>query len=190
MCIRCPWAGDDPLYIAYHDNEWGVPIHDDFKHFEFITLEGAQAGLSWITVLKKRDNYRVAFDNFDFEKVSLYDNDKVEQLMQNAGIVRNRLKITSTIDNAKAFIKLREEFGTFDKYIWSFTDNKTIVNSLETIKDLKPATELSIKISKDLKKRGFRFVGETIIYAYMQAVGIVDDHINTCFKKKKNTLAH
>lgn len=180
---RCAWCGDDPLYIKYHDEEWGVPMHDDRKLFEFLILEGAQAGLSWITILRKRENYRKAFENFDVQKVAKFDEKKLEELILNPGIVRNRLKINSAITNAKAFIKVQEEFGSFDVYIWSFVKGKSIVNVRKELKEIPAKTELSDKISKNLLKRGFKFVGSTIIYAYMQAVGIVDDHVEDCFKK-------
>lgn len=183
--IRCPWCGTDPLYCDYHDNEWGVPSHDDRHLFEMLTLEGAQAGLSWITILRKRENYRKAFDNFDVQKVSKYNARKVEALMKDAGIVRNRLKILSTIQNAEMFIQVQKEFGSFDAYLWQFVNGKPIVNSWKTLKDFPPKTELSSTISKDLLKRGFKFVGSTIIYAYMQAVGLVNDHTVDCFRKKK-----
>jgi DNA-3-methyladenine glycosylase I len=182
--IRCPWCGIDPLYCNYHDNEWGVTSHDDRHLFEMLTLEGAQAGLSWIIILRKRDNYRKAFDNFDVQKVARYNARKVEALMKNAGIVRNRLKIVSTIQNAKMFIAVQQEFGSFDKYLWQFVKGKPIVNQWKTLKDFPPKTELSNAISKDLIKRGFKFVGSTIIYAYMQAVGLVNDHTVDCFRKK------
>jgi DNA-3-methyladenine glycosylase I len=183
--IRCPWCGTDSLYCEYHDTEWGVPSHDERHLFEMLILEGAQAGLSWITILRKRENYRKAFDNFDVQKVAKYNSLKVESLLKNEGIVRNRLKIESAIKNAKAFIKIQQEFGTFDKYLWQFVKGKPIVNNLRTISDFLPKTELSDAISKDLLKRGFKFVGSTIIYAYMQAVGLVDDHMMSCFRKKK-----
>lgn len=182
---RCPWPGDDPLYIDYHDNEWGVPVRSDRKLFEFIMLEGVQAGLSWITVLRKRENYRKAFDNFDWEKIARYNDKKIEALMQDPGIVRNRLKIKAAVTNARAFIKVREEFGTFSKYIWGFTDGKQIHNRFETLKQIAPVTPLAEKISKDLKKRGFTFVGPTIIYAHMQATGMVNDHLTSCFRHQE-----
>ena len=183
--IRCAWCGTDPLYCDYHDNEWGRPSHDDRHLFEMLILEGAQAGLSWITILRKRENYRLAFDNFDVEKVAKYNASKVESLLKNEGIVRNRLKIESAIQNAKMFIKVQQEFGSFNKYLWQFVNNKPIVNDLKSMRDILPKTELSDAISKDLVKRGFKFVGSTIMYAYMQAVGLVDDHMADCFRKKK-----
>jgi DNA-3-methyladenine glycosylase I len=168
--------------IKYHDEEWGKPLHDDKKLFEFLILEGAQAGLSWSTVLKKRENYRAAFDGFDFRKVSLYDEKKIAELMQNPGIIRNRQKIISAINNAKAFMIIQEEFSSFNSYIWSFVDGKQVKNSFRSLKDMPTKTELSDRISKDLKKRGMNFVGSTIIYAFMQAVGMVDDHTIDCFR--------
>lgn len=184
--LYCPWLKlENPLYVKYHDEEWGVPVHDDIRHFEMITLEGAQAGLSWETILNKREHYRKVFLGFIPEKVARITPAKVEKLLQDPGIVRNRLKVESTISNAKAFLKIQKEFGSFDKYIWSFSDFKTIFESRKTMKDYPSKTELSDKISKDLKKRGFRFVGSTIIYAYLQAVGIVNDHAASCWKVRK-----
>lgn len=182
MKKRCLWVSDDPIYISYHDEEWGIPVHDDYIHFEFLVLESAQAGLSWITILKKRKNYKKAYDNFDFNKVALYDENKVVILLNDEGIVRNRKKIEASINNANAFIKIREEFGTFDKYIWNFVNGKVIKNNFKSYKDIPTKTKLSDDISKDLKKRGFKFIGSTIIYSYLQAVGIVDDHEAGCFK--------
>ncbi len=182
MKNRCKWPGNDVfLMIKYHDEEWGMPVHDDEKLFEFLVLEGAQAGLSWKTVLYKRENYRKAFDGFDAEKISKYDEQKVEELMQNAGIIRNRLKILSTIQNAKMFIKVQQEFGSFDKYIWQFVDYQTINNKIKTISDIPAKTPEAEKMSKDLLKRGFKFVGPTICYALMQAIGMVNDHEVSCF---------
>jgi len=183
---RCGWVGDDPLYIAYHDDEWCVPVHDDKVLFEFLILEGAQAGLSWITILRKRENYRIAFDNFDFEKIASYDEEKIVGLKNNVGIIRNLLKIKSAVKNANAFIKIREEFGTFDKYIWGFVDNKPIINNWEKYQDTPVSTKLSTEISKDLKKRGFSFIGPVICYSYLQAIGIIDDHTVDCFRKKSS----
>jgi len=180
MPERCGWVNEDPLYIRYHDEEWGVPVHDDRHLFEMLILEGAQAGLSWYTVLKKREHYRKAFDNFDVRKVAAYDEAKETELLQNAGIIRNRLKIRAATTNAQAFIRLQEQFGSFDRYLWSFVDGKPVRNNWRSMKDVPASTPLSDKISKDLKKRGFTFVGTTIIYAYMQAVGLVNDHIATC----------
>ena len=180
---RCPWCGNDELYVAYHDKQWGVPLHDDKELFEMLILEGAQAGLSWITVLRKRENYRKAFDHFDVKKIAKYDAKKVEQLMQNEGIIRNRLKIQSTIGNAKAYLEVQKEFGSFDAYIWQFTNGKTIVNRPKEMKNFVSKTKESDTMSKDLLKRGFKFVGSTICYAYMQAIGMVDDHLVDCWKK-------
>ena len=179
---RCPWPGSDKLYIKYHDKEWGVPVHSDKKLFEFLLLEGFQAGLSWRTILYKRQNFRKAFDNVDFNKVAKYDKRKINSLMKDAGIIRNKLKIESSVTNAKAFIKIRKEFGTFDKYIWGFVDGKPIKNKFKSTKEVPARTELSDLISKDLKKRGFNFVGSTIIYAHMQATGMVNDHLISCFR--------
>lgn len=182
MKHRCQWAGNDPLYQKYHDEEWGVPVHDDRKLFEMLILEGAQAGLSWITILRKRENYRKAFSNFDAKKIAKYDSKKVEQLLLNDGIIRNRLKIASTINNAKLFLELQKEFGSFDKYIWQFVNGKPIKNNWKSLKEIPPKTNESDTMSKDLKKRGFKFVGSTICYAFMQAVGMVNDHTVDCFR--------
>jgi DNA-3-methyladenine glycosylase I len=182
---RCPWPGQDPLYIKYHDKEWGVPVHNDRKLFEFLLLEGFQAGLSWRTILFKRQNFRKAFDKFDFNKIALYDRKKIESLMKDEGIIRNRLKIESAVQNARAFIEIRKEFGTFNKYIWGFVTNKPVVNRFQTLKELPARTELSDLVSKDLKKRGFNFVGSTIIYAHMQATGMVNDHLISCFRHQE-----
>lgn len=181
MIIRCGWAKND-LAIEYHDTEWGVPTRDDRRLFEFLILEGAQAGLSWDTVLKKRENYRAAFDDFDAEKIALYDDKKCAELLQNEGIVRNRLKIRSAVQNANAFLEIQKEFGSFDKYIWNFVGGKPIINSRKDLSEVPAKTEISDKISKDLKKRGFNFVGSTIMYAFMQATGMVNDHIVSCFR--------
>ena len=181
---RCEWPSDDELMIRYHDEEWGVPVHDDKKLFEFIVLESAQAGLSWKTVLHKRENYRKAFDNFDFKKISGYDEKKILELMNNAGIIRNRLKILATINNAQRFLDIQKEFKSFDRYIWSFV-KKPIVNNIKSLKNIPAKTALSDKISADMKKRGFKFMGSTIIYAHIQATGMVDDHVNDCFRKGK-----
>lgn len=183
MSNRCAWTNlDNALYVRYHDEEWGVPTHDERALFEMLILEGAQAGLSWETILNKRENYRKAFDNFDPQKVAKYDNDKQNELLQDAGIVRNRLKIKSAIQNAKAFLEIQTEFGRFDSYIWGFVNHQTIVNHFESLADLPASTQLSEEISKDLKKRGMNFVGPTIIYAYMQSIGMVNDHETTCFR--------
>jgi DNA-3-methyladenine glycosylase I len=184
---RCNWSVNDPLYIKYHDKEWGVPVHNDKKLFEMIVLDGAQAGLSWLTILKKRKNYRKAFDNFDPKKVAKYDKRKIAQLLKNDGIVRNKLKIESAITNAQAFLKVKEEFGTFDKYIWKFVNGKTIINSWKTLKEIPAFTGESDAMSKDLKMRGFKFVGSTICYAFMQAAGLVNDHTIDCFRYKELT---
>lgn len=179
---RCPWCGNDELYVKYHDEEWGVPVHDDKKHFEFLVLESAQAGLNWLTVLKKRENYRKAYDNFDVCKVSQYDENKIEVLMQNADIIRNRKKIEASINNAKHFIEIKKEFGSFDKYIWSFVNNSPVVNNWNDISEVPATSELSDKVSKDLKIRGFKFLGSTIIYAHLQATGVINDHLTSCFR--------
>lgn len=181
MTNRCGWVNEDPLYQDYHDHEWGVPVHDDRVLFEMLNLEGAQAGLSWYTILKKRDSYRKAFDGFDPNIIVNYDEAKLQELLLNPGIVRNRLKIASVVQNAKSFLKVQDEFGTFDSYIWSFVDGKTIKNNWEDSRQLPAKTDISDRMSKDLKKRGFKFVGSTICYAYMQAVGMVNDHAQTCF---------
>jgi DNA-3-methyladenine glycosylase I len=185
MINRCGWSISDPLMIEYHDNEWGVPVHDDRKHFEFIVLDGAQAGLSWQTVLRKRDAYREAFDNFDFGKVARYNEKKIAELLRNPGIIRNRLKVNSAVQNAKAFLDVRKEFGTFDKYIWQFVGGSPILNSWKSLKELPAKTPVSDAMSKDMKKRGFNFVGSTICYAYMQAAGMVNDHTTECFRHKE-----
>jgi DNA-3-methyladenine glycosylase I len=183
---RCQWAlNGGPLDIAYHDKQWGVPVHNDRLLFEMLVLEGAQAGLSWSTVLKKRENYRKAFDNFDPKKVARYTATKKHSLLKNEGIIRNRLKIDSAISNAKAFLKVKEEFGSFDKYIWGFVEHKPIKNKYKSLKQIPPKTKISDIISKDLKKRGFNFVGSTICYAYMQAIGMVNDHEISCFRYKE-----
>ncbi|MCB0398811.1 MAG: DNA-3-methyladenine glycosylase I [Winogradskyella sp.] len=179
---KCGWCLRDPLYEAYHDEEWGVPVYDDATIFEFLILETFQAGLSWITVLRKRDNFREAFDNFNYKKISKYNQDKIEALLQNEGIIRNKLKVNATVTNSQAFMKIQDEFGTFSKYIWGFVDGKPIKNSLENYKNAPANTGLSDKISKDLKKRGFKFVGTTVIYAHMQATGMVNDHEVSCFR--------
>lgn len=184
--IRCHWAPpDDPVYLAYHDKEWGVPVHDDRRLFEFLILEGAQAGLSWSTILHKRQNYRKAFKRFDPRKVARFGARDVARLMKDAGIVRNRLKIGSAISNAKAFLAVQKEFGSFDEYIWSFVGGKPLLNRWRTGAHVPARTEISDKMSKDLKKRGFRFVGSTICYAFMQAVGMVNDHSITCFRRRR-----
>lgn len=181
---RCGWATNDPQYIEYHDNEWGVPVHDDKILFEFLLLEGFQAGLSWITILKKRKYFRKAFDNFNAKKIAVYDKNKIEELMNDSMIVRNRLKINSVVLNAKAFMAVQEEFGSFDKYIWQFTGGKTLQNPRQSLAQVPITTRESDIMSKELKKRGFKFVGSTICYSFMQAVGIVNDHIEGCFRHK------
>ena len=182
---RCGWAGSDPLYQQYHDEEWGVPLHDDRQLFEFLVLEGMQAGLSWLTVLKKREAFRQAFDGFDFHKVAGYGGDKIAELLGNAAIIRNRLKIHSAIGNAQAFIRIREEFGTFDCYIWDFVDGKPLQNRWRSMAELPAKTLLAEKISKDLRRRGFNFVGPTIVYSHMQATGMVNDHLTGCFRHRE-----
>lgn len=179
---RCDWCGDNPLYQDYHDHEWGVPLHDERRLFEMLILEGAQAGLSWITILKKRDNYRRAFDNFDAEKIAAYGQRDIERLLGDSGIVRNKLKINAAIQNAKAVLKIREEFGSFDTFIWRYVSGEPIQNSWSSFDQVPAETELSKQISKDLKKRGCRFVGPTIMYAYMQSIGMVNDHVTDCFR--------
>lgn len=182
---RCEWSASDPLYIQYHDAEWGVPLHDDQKLFEFLVLEGAQAGLSWLTILRKRENYRKAFSGFDPRKVARYDARKTKALLDNAGIVRNRLKINAAIQNARAFLKVQAEFGSFDAYIWRFVDGKPVVNEWKTLQEIPAKTPLSETISKDLIQRGFRFVGPTIVYAHLQATGVVNDHLVSCFRYRE-----
>lgn len=182
---RCSWVGNDPVYIEYHDREWGVPVYDDQRLFEMLILEGAQAGLSWITVLRKRQNYRQAFDQFDPEKIIKYDEHKVENLLKNQGIIRNRLKIESVIKNARAYLQVYAEFGTFSKYIWSFADTGPKINHWKNLKEIPASTQQSDIMSRDLKKRGFKFVGSTICYAYMQAIGMVNDHTIDCYRYKE-----
>jgi len=180
---RCPWVPlNDPLYVEYHDNEWGVPVHDDRLLFESLILDGAQAGLSWITILRKRENYRRLYDNFDPQKVVRYGEEKLAQLLSDPGIVRNRRKVESSISNARVFLDIQEEFGTFDRYIWQFVEGKTIVNAREKLSDYPATSKESDAMSKDLKKRGFKFAGSTICYAFMQAVGMVNDHSVDCFR--------
>lgn len=181
---RCPWPTDE-LYIRYHDEEWGVPVHDDRLLFEFLILEGAQAGLSWRTVLNKRENYRKAFDNFNAEKIARYNQAKMTALLNNEGIIRNRLKIASSIQNARAFLKVQEEFGSFDAYLWRFVEGKAIINHRKSMKEVPAQTKISDAMSKDLLKRGFKFVGSTICYANMQAVGMVNDHLVNCFRHRE-----
>lgn len=183
--IRCAWCGSDPLYVKYHDTEWGVPLHDDRLLFEFLILEGAQAGLSWLTVLRKREGYRAAFDGFDPEKIARYGDDKIAELLQNPAIIRNRAKIHAAIVNAQAFLNVQQAFGSFDAYIWQFVDGKPIVNAWRTLSELPAKTPLAEAISKDLKARGFKFVGATIVYAHMQATGMVNDHVVDCFRYRE-----
>jgi len=184
MVVRCEWATEEPN-LSYHDKEWGRPEHDDQKLFEFLILEGAQAGLSWVTILKRREGYRKAFSNFDAKKVTKYNQKQIDKLLKDESIIRNRLKITSAVNNAKQFLKIQKEFGTFDKYIWSFVDHKPIKNKFQKLSDLPAFTLISEKLSKDLKKRGFNFVGPTICYALMQAIGMVNDHTSGCFRYQK-----
>lgn len=183
--IRCSWAGADPEYIRYHDEEWGVPVHDDRLLFEFLILEGAQAGLSWLTILKRRDGYKKAFDNFDVKKVAAYTQKDVDRLLADASIIRNRLKIASAINNAKQFLHIQEEFGSFSAYQWRLVDNAPKQNAWQTGEDVPAVTEEAVALSKDLKRRGFTFVGPTIMYAHMQAVGMVNDHTTNCFRYKE-----
>ena len=185
MKKRCEWVGEDPLSLSYHDNEWGVPVHDERKQFEFLTLEGAQAGLSWLTVLKKRENYRKAFDNFDPIKIAAYDERKIKELLSNEGIIRNRLKIESAIQNARAFLAVQEEYGSFDAYLWQFVGGRPKINAWKTMEDIPPKTPESDEMSQALKKRGFKFAGSTICYSHMQAVGMVNDHTVDCFRYKE-----
>lgn len=185
MVKRCEWLTEEELYIEYHDKEWGVPVYDDRKLFEMLCLEGAQAGLSWWIILKKRENYKKAFDNFEAEKIVKYTEEKLEELMEDKGIVRNRRKIESVVTNAKAFIEIQKQYGSFSNYIWKFVDNKIIINSWKSIKEVPASNELSDKMSKRLKKDGFKFVGSTICYSFMQAVGMVNDHTTECFCYKK-----
>lgn len=186
--VRCGWSTNDPLYIKYHDEEWGLPLHDDKKLFELLILEGMQAGLSWITILRKRDNFRKAFDHFNPHKIIKYDDTKIASLLNNEGIIRNKLKVNGVVKNANAFLKLQKEFGSFDKYIWQFTGGKPIINSWTSLKGIPAKTKESDAMSKDLKKRGFTFVGSTICYAFMQAAGMVNDHVKECFRYKEVTV--
>jgi len=181
--VRCKWCVGIEIYEKYHDEEWGVPVYDDQKLFEFLILETFQAGLSWITILKKRENFRLAFDDFNYSKVALYSEVKIQELMQNPGIIRNQLKIRSAVSNAISFLKIQDEFGSFSNYIWGFVDGKPIENTRKTLKEIPATTLLSDAISKDLKKRGFKFVGSTVVYAHMQATGMVNDHVEDCWKK-------
>lgn len=185
MITRCGWADSDSLYAEYHDKEWGVPLHDDQKLFEMLILEGAQAGLSWITILRKRNNYRKAFGRFNPRKVARYDKRKIARLLSNEGIIRNRLKIEAAIQNAKAFLLIQKEFGSFDSYIWQFVHGMPVQNSRKSLKQVPPKTQESIAMSNDLRRRGFNFVGPTICYAFMQATGMVNDHVTGCFRHKQ-----
>jgi DNA-3-methyladenine glycosylase I len=182
--VRCGWCEKDDLYREYHDNEWGNPVYDDATLFEFLVLETFQAGLSWYTILKKRENFRKAFDDFDYKKITQYDEDKVQELLQDAGIIRNKLKVRGTISNAIAFMEVQKEFGSFSKYIWGFTDGKPLDNNPKGLKDVPAVSKISDMLSKDLKKRGFKFVGSTVVYAHMQATGMVNDHVEDCWKRK------
>ena len=186
---RCDWCGNDPLYIKYHDEEWGVPKKDDRELFEIFLLETFQAGLSWITILRKRENFRKAFDNFNYKKIAGYDENKINSLLADEGIVRNRLKIKAAINNAQKFIEIQDEFGSFSNYIWGFVNHEPILNRPKSLKEVPATTEISDRLSKDLKKRGFKFVGSTIVYAFMQAAGLVDDHLEGCFLSDKNSIA-
>ena len=183
--LRCAWCEKDDLYRKYHDEEWGIPVYDDATIFQFLILETFQAGLSWYTILKKRENFRLAFDNFDYKKIAKYSEDKVQELLQDAGIIRNQLKIRATISNALSFIKIQEEFGSFSTYIWKFTDGKPISNHRKSLSEVPATTPLSDTISKDLKKRGFKFVGSTVVYAHMQATGMVNDHVANCWRSNQ-----
>lgn len=179
--IRCSWCEKDDLYRAYHDNEWGKPVYNDETIFEFLVLESFQAGLSWYTILKKRENFKFAFDDFNYRKIAEYTDEKAEELMQNPGIIRNRLKILATVNNAKRFLEVQKEFGTFSEYIWSFVNGKPIINHPKTLKDVPATSEISDALAKDLKKRGFKFLGSTVVYAHMQATGMVNDHLADCW---------
>lgn len=181
--VRCAWCEKDDLYRNYHDEEWGKPIYDDETIFEFLILESFQAGLSWYTILAKRENFRAAFDQFDYQKIAQYSEDKVEELIQNTGIIRNRLKILATINNAQKFMEVQKEFGSFSKYIWGFVNHEPIINRPKTLKEVPATTEISDALAKDLKKRGFKFMGSTVVYAHMQATGMVNDHVEDCFVK-------
>ena len=182
---RCSWCGNDPLYVEYHDTEWGVPLRGEQELFEFLVLETFQAGLSWITVLRKRENFRKVLDNFDYKKIALYDEEKIAELLQDAGIIRNKLKVRATISNAVAFMKIQKEYGSFSKYIWGFVNDAPIQNNIKSMSEIEATTATSDKLSKDLKKRGFKFVGPTVIYAHMQATGMVNDHAIDCFRHKE-----
>lgn len=182
---RCPWCGTDPLYVEYHDTEWGVAVFDDKILFEFLILESFQAGLSWITILRKRENFRKAFDDFNYKKIANYPESKIQELLQNEGIIRNKLKVRAAVTNAQAFIEVQNEFGSFSKYIWGFVGGKSIKNKLKSMSEAPATTPLSDQLSKDLKKRGFKFMGSTVVYAHMQATGMVNDHLTDCFRHKE-----
>ena len=182
---RCGWAGTEEIYVKYHDEEWGVPVRDDDKQFEFLILETFQAGLSWITILKKRENFRKAFDDFDYKKIAQYNEAKIQSLLEDEGIIRNRLKVQSAVINAQAFMEVQKEFGSFTDYIWGFVNHQPVNEKRKTLKDIPATTELSDRISKDLKKRGFKFVGSTVVYAHLQATGIINDHLTDCFRHKE-----
>lgn len=183
--IRCSWCEKDDLYRAYHDNEWGKPVYNDETIFEFLVLESFQAGLSWYTILKKRENFKRAFDDFNYRKIAEYTDEKTEELLQNPGIIRNRLKILATVNNAKRFLEVQKEFGTFSEYIWSFVNGKPLINHPQTLKDVPATSEISDALAKDLKKRGFKFLGSTVVYAHMQATGMVNDHLADCWVRNK-----
>lgn len=183
--VRCGWSQGDPLYIEYHDTEWGIPVHDDRRLFEFLILEGAQAGLSWITILRKRESYREAFDGFDPAKVARYDDKRLSRLLENPGIVRNKLKLASAVKNARAFLAIQKEHGSFDRYLWQYVDGKPVASRFRSLSEVPASTPLSDQLSKDLKRRGFNFVGSTIMYAYLQATGVVNDHLVGCFRHGK-----
>ncbi len=182
---RCPWCGTDPLYVEYHDTEWGVPVFDDKTLFEFLILESFQAGLSWITILRKRENFRKAFDDFNYKKISRYPESKIQELLHNEGIIRNKLKVRAAVTNAQAFMEVQKEFGSFSNYIWGFVGGKPIKNKLKSMSEASATTPLSDQLSKDLKKRGFKFMGSTVVYAHMQATGMVNDHLVDCFRFKE-----
>ena len=179
---RCAWVGKEDIYVKYHDEEWGVPVRDDARQFEFLILETFQAGLSWITVLRKRENFRKAFDNFDYKKIALYNEEKIQSLLENEGIIRNQLKVRATVTNAQAFMEIQKEFGSFTDYIWGFVNGKSVNEKRKSIKEVPATNEISDRLSKDLKKRGFKFVGSTVVYAHLQATGLINDHTTDCFR--------
>ena len=184
LMLRCEWCLSDPAYVKYHDEEWGTPVHEDRRHFEFLLLESAQSGLSWMTILRKRENYRKAYDGFDVEKIAAYGEDKVEALLNDAGIIRNRRKIEASVNNALRFLEVQSEFGSFDRYIWDFVDGSPVVNHYDNISQVPAVSGLSDEISRDLRKRGFKHLGSITLYAHLQAIGVIDDHIDGCFRKK------